>query len=146
MAGNDRNIATAASSLQNQEARSSMQMQVKTKNPKSKRVNQFNGFGGDKPLNAPASRQNATFSTSAERQHRGSDAHPWLHYPPRFESSVEKITVKLKDTLAPTGVLRALPAELRYSLTRNFGFFTRVFTQFFERDGADNVKQSIGLK
>lgn len=77
---------------------------------------------------------------------RSIHAHPWFDYPPRFENGVEKATAKLKDTLAPTGMLRVVPAELRYTLTRNFGFFARVFTQFFERDGADNVKQSIGLK
>ena len=148
MSERERNRTTAATSAQQREERSSLQMQVRSKSPKSKRVdqNQFNGYGGDEPLKAPESRQNSRSPSSTELSRRSIHAHPWLDYPPRFENGVEKATAKLKDTLAPTGMLRVVPAELRYTLTRNFGFFARVFTQFFERDGADNVKQSIGLK
>jgi|MDSW01.1.fsa_nt_gb hypothetical protein len=51
----------------------------------------------------------------------------------------------LKRALDPTALLGQLPSELKYTLTRNFGFFTTIFTQFFDRDGARNVQKSIGL-
>lgn len=46
----------------------------------------------------------------------------------------------------PGKLLEPLPAELRYSLSRNFGFFTSVFTQFFDKSGVSNVQSSLGLK
>lgn len=45
----------------------------------------------------------------------------------------------------PARLLDPLPAELRYTLSRNFGFFTSVFTQFFDKSGVSNVQNSLGL-
>lgn len=45
----------------------------------------------------------------------------------------------------PGKLLEPLPAELKYSLSRNFGFFTSIFTQFFDKSGVSNVQNSLGL-
>ena len=39
-----------------------------------------------------------------------------------------------------------LPPAVRFSLSRNFGFVTKTFTQFFDKDGVSSVQESIGLK
>ena len=58
-------------------------------------------------------------------------------YSPRSSSQfLKKVPAKLLDPL---------PAELRYTLSRNFGFFTSVFTQFFDKSGVSNVQNSLGL-
>jgi hypothetical protein len=36
-----------------------------------------------------------------------------------------------KRVLSPAVLLEPLPPALRLSLTRNFSFFTKIFTQFF---------------
>lgn len=46
---------------------------------------------------------------------------------------------------APALLLSPLPPAVRFSLARNFGFVTKTFTQFFDRDGVASVQESIGL-
>ncbi|CAK9193949.1 hypothetical protein BDL97_10G023600 [Sphagnum fallax] len=42
-------------------------------------------------------------------------------------------------------LLKPLPPQLGQSIARNLGFFTRIFTQFFDPKGIQNARQSIGL-
>ena len=46
----------------------------------------------------------------------------------------------------PGLLLSPLPPAVRFSLSRNFGFVTKTFTQFFDKDGVSSVQESIGLK
>ncbi|OUS41853.1 hypothetical protein BE221DRAFT_63804, partial [Ostreococcus tauri] len=46
---------------------------------------------------------------------------------------------------APAILLSPLPPAVRFSLARNFGFVTKTFTQFFDKDGVSGVQESIGL-
>ena len=50
--------------------------------------------------------------------------HPWLDYPPNFKRGVARNVAFLKKTFNPTVIFDPLPPELKYTLTRNFGFFT----------------------
>ena len=71
--------------------------------------------------------------------------HPWFDYPPAFEKRVRKVINKSKQLFNPAIVFEPLPPALKYSLTRNFGFVSSVFTQFLGNDGVSNVQESIGL-
>jgi len=42
-------------------------------------------------------------------------------------------------------LVRPLPAPLGQSVARNLGFFTRIFTQFFDPKGIENAQKSLGL-
>jgi len=42
-------------------------------------------------------------------------------------------------------LLKPLPPQLGQSIARNLGFFTRIFTQFFDPKGIQNARKSIGL-
>ena len=59
--------------------------------------------------------------------------HPWLDYPPNFKRAVAKNVAAVQRTLHPSIIFAPLPAELKYSLTRNFGFFTKIFTLPFDK-------------
>jgi hypothetical protein len=47
---------------------------------------------------------------------------------------------------SPLVMFDPLPPELKYTLTRNFGFFTKIFTLPFDKDGVKTVQESVGLK
>ena len=70
-------------------------------------------------------------------------SHPWLDYPPDFERKVGAALGGLAR--APALLLSPLPPAVRFSLARNFGFVTKTFTQFFDKDGVQSVQESIGL-
>jgi len=70
-------------------------------------------------------------------------SHPWLDYPPDFERRVGAALGGLAR--APALLLSPLPPAVRFSLARNFGFVTKTFTQFFDKDGVQSVQESIGL-
>ena len=71
--------------------------------------------------------------------------HPWLDYPPNFKRGVARNVAFLKKTFNPTVIFDPLPPELKYTLTRNFGFFTKIFTLPFDKDGVKTVQESVGL-
>jgi hypothetical protein len=74
-----------------------------------------------------------------------SRSHPWFDFPPAFEKRLLHVSTSLKKGLNPANLLIPLPPALKYSLTRNFGFVTSVFTQFTGNEGVNNVQQSIGI-
>mmetsp|Transcript_35585 Transcript_35585/g.87543 ORF Transcript_35585/g.87543 Transcript_35585/m.87543 type:complete len:148 (+) Transcript_35585:359-802(+) len=107
---------------------------------------QFGGYGGDAPLQtSEPARAAAPHNHKGKGPPQGPPLHPWLEYPPNFEKGVARQVVFVKKTFSPTVLFEPLPAELKYTLTRNFGFFTSIFTQFFDADGVGNVKQAVGL-
>lgn len=71
-----------------------------------------------------------------------------LLLPPSLPPSIDDDDVNTVSQFlkrVPARLLDPLPAELRYTLSRNFGFFTSVFTQFFDKSGVSNVQNSLGL-
>jgi hypothetical protein len=52
----------------------------------------------------------------------------------------------LGKVFSPLVMFDPLPPELKYTLTRNFGFFTKIFTLPFDKDGVKTVQESVGLK
>lgn len=72
-------------------------------------------------------------------------SHPWLDYPPDFERKFGAFASAAFRVLNPANLLAPFPPAVRYSLTRNFGFVTKTFTQFFDKDGVQSVQESIGL-
>jgi len=50
--------------------------------------------------------------------------------PPAFEAGLQRQLAFLKRALNPAVLLEPLPPALRLSLSRNFGFVTKIFTQF----------------
>lgn len=119
-----------------------MQMQTRSNVPQSKSREQFAGYEGTTLRYAE---ENHFRSGGGNRPVEGLRLNTWMEYPPNFKKNVLRRTQFLKRTLDPTAYLGQLPSELKYTLTRNFGFFTTIFTQFFDRDGARNVQKSIGL-
>jgi hypothetical protein len=86
-----------------------------------------------------------TNSTAVAGRRRRRPSHPWLDYPPDFERKFAVVASRAFRVLDPANLLAPLPPAVRYSLTRNFGFVTKTFTQFFDKDGVSSVQESIGL-
>ncbi|KAG2376437.1 uncharacterized protein HKW66_Vig0154090 [Vigna angularis] len=42
-------------------------------------------------------------------------------------------------------VVKPLPPVMAYNVSRNLGFFTRIFTQFFDPEGIANAQKSLGI-
>ena len=65
---------------------------------------------------------------------------------PRVSSKAQRVSLPRQKILWVLQFYWPLPAELKFAISRNLGFVTKIFTQFFDRDMAPkNVKQSIGL-
>lgn len=84
-------------------------------------------------------------AAGAGRARRRRPNHPWLDYPPDFERKFGAFASAAFRVLNPANLLAPFPPAVRYSLTRNFGFVTKTFTQFFDKDGVQSVQESIGL-
>ena len=122
-----------------------VQVRGRSRTPSSKSKQSFNGFGGEKPLQT-SDRQSVRTPDPTDHLSLGPPLHAWFDYPPSFKQGAATVGAKVKESFGPSVLLKPLPAELKFAISRNFGFFAKIFTQFFDRDGAENVKQSIGLK
>lgn len=64
---------------------------------------------------------------------------------PRLKFAFRKNFQFLKKVFSLDTLLMPLPPELSRNVARNLGFFTRVFTQFFDPKGIQDAQKSIGL-
>ena len=111
----------------------------------------FSGYAESSELAVGGGKATATTATThagaaanAGRRRRRPN-HPWLDYPPDFERKFGAVASAAFRVLNPANLLAPFPPAVRYSLTRNFGFVTKTFTQFFDKDGVQSVQESIGL-
>ena len=125
--------AAAAANLAEQQERSTVGMKTKSKVPSSKSKGTFQGYGGDAPLQTTEAKMETTRRGVNGRPPARPPLHPWLDYPPNFKRAVAKNVAAVQRTLHPSIIFAPLPAELKYSLTRNFGFFTKIFTLPFDK-------------
>ena len=109
--------------------------------PAQKRASQFSGYDEKSQLSVAGARHTAPATLGSARGRRQS--HPWLDYPPDFERKFSRVVGAVLR--APAILLSPLPPAVRFSLARNFGFVTKTFTQFFDKDGVSGVLESIGL-
>jgi|TARA_B110000977_G_scaffold11778_4_gene15170 hypothetical protein len=142
--GNAQGAAQAAN-LAEQQERSKVGMRSGSKVPTSKSKSGFNGYGGDAPLTTTGATQSAGVRGSVGGKGPNEPLHPWLEYPPNFTRSVTSKAAFVAKVCSPITNFDPLPAELKYTLTRNFGFFTKIFTLPFDKDGVKTVQQSVGL-
>lgn len=109
----------------------------------------FSGYAESSELSVggggASSKATTTNAAAAGRARRRRPNHPWLDYPPDFERKFGAAASAAFRVLNPANLLAPLPPAVRYSLTRNFGFVTKTFTQFFDKDGVQSVQESIGL-
>ena len=107
----------------------------------------FSGYAESSELAVGGGKATTTTTThaGAGRARRRRPNHPWLDYPPDFERKLGAFASAAFRVLNPGNLLAPLPPAVRYSLTRNFGFVTKTFTQFFDKDGVQSVQESIGL-
>ena len=125
--------AAAAANLAEQQERSTVGMKTKSKVPSSKSKGTFQGYGGDAPLQTTEAKMETTRRGVNGRPPARPPLHPWLDYPPNFKRAVAKNVAAVQRTLHPSIIFAPLPAELKYTLTRNFGFFTKIFTLPFDK-------------
>ena len=125
--------AAAAANLAEQQERSTVGMKTKSKVPSSKSKGTFQGYGGDAPLQTTEAKMETTRRGVNGRPPARPPLHPWLDYPPNFKRAVAKNVAVVQRTLHPSIIFAPLPAELKYTLTRNFGFFTKIFTLPFDK-------------
>ena len=59
------------------------------------------------------------------------------------DSNVTRPQQFFKRVFSPQALFEPLPTPLRLSLERNFGFLTRVFTQFVDPSETRKIKQSL---
>lgn len=116
--------------------------------PQSKSM--FAGYGDDSALRVDGSSHASSSSVGGGGgggavMRRRRPSHPWLDYPPEFERKCAVVFGAVARALNPANLLAPLPPALKYSLTRNFGFVTKTFTQFFDPEGVKSVQESIGL-
>ena len=106
----------------------------------------FSGYAESSELAVGGGKATTTHAgAGAGRARRRRPNHPWLDYPPDFERKLGAFASAAFRVLNPGNLLAPFPPAVRYSLTRNFGFVTKTFTQFFDKDGVQSVQESIGL-
>jgi len=111
-----------------------------------KKAATFAGYAESSELAVDGASTKATNNpTAVAGRRRRRPSHPWLDYPPDFERKFAGVASAAFRVLNPANLLAPLPPAVRYSLTRNFGFVTKTFTQFFDKDGVSSVQESIGL-
>ena len=104
---------------------------------KNKKPPEPSSWRGDKPLVAKKNHKRKKIRVYTNPLSRTPPTKHTPHAPTTSSSQfLKRVPAKLLDPL---------PAELRYTLSRNFGFFTSVFTQFFDKSGVSNVQNSLGL-
>ena len=114
--------------------------------PMQKKAATFAGYAESSELAVDGASTKATNNpTAVAGRRRRRPSHPWLDYPPDFERKFAGVASAAFRVLNPANLLAPLPPAVRYSLTRNFGFVTKTFTQFFDKDGVSSVQESIGL-
>ncbi|KAE9459734.1 hypothetical protein C3L33_08394, partial [Rhododendron williamsianum] len=64
---------------------------------------------------------------------------------PEFRYSFQRNYQFLQKVFSFDTVVKPLPPAMGYNITRNWNFFTRIFTQFFDPDGIANAQKSVGL-
>ncbi|GAQ88459.1 hypothetical protein KFL_004300100 [Klebsormidium nitens] len=72
-----------------------------------------------------------------------SDWGAMFEFDPDLVAAFDKNMRFFKHMFSVDNVLAPLPTPLRRSLSRNFGLFTRVFTQFVDRRETRNLRASI---
>jgi hypothetical protein len=143
--GNAQGAAQAAN-LAEQQERSKVGMRSASKTPASKSKSGFNGYGGDSPLQTTEAKQTTSVRAGPGGKRPTEPVHPWLDYPPNFKRGIAQKAAFAGKVFSPLVMFDPLPAELKYTLTRNFGFFTKIFTLPFDKDGVKTVQESVGLK
>jgi len=63
--------------------------------------------------------------------------------PDHVQMAFKRNTDFIKRTFSPDTFFSQLPPAVGQSLSRNFSFFTRIFTQFFDPKGTAEVRESI---
>lgn len=63
--------------------------------------------------------------------------------PDHVSMAFKRNTDFIKRTFSPDTFFSQLPAPLAQSMSRNFGFFTRTFTQFFDPKQTAEIRESI---
>lgn len=64
---------------------------------------------------------------------------------PRLKYTFRKNFQFLKRVFSVDTLLMPLPTELSRNVARNLGFFTRIFTQFFDPKGIQDAQKSMGI-
>ncbi|KAH7863987.1 hypothetical protein Vadar_024340 [Vaccinium darrowii] len=73
----------------------------------------------------------------------GDDLRPEID--PELRYSFQRNYQFLQKVFTIDTIVKPLPTKLGDDLTRNWSFFTRIFTQFFDPDGIANAQKAIGL-
>eukprot|EP00850_Spirogloea_muscicola_P025004 SM001956S05482 [mRNA] locus=s1956:941:1797:- [translate_table: standard] len=69
-----------------------------------------------------------------------------FQFDPELRASFGRNIAFLRRVFSLDTLFSPLPPAVGQSLARNFGFFGRIFTQFFDPRGIRNVQKSIGLR
>ncbi|KAI5072861.1 hypothetical protein GOP47_0012967 [Adiantum capillus-veneris] len=78
-------------------------------------------------------------------QMRGGHPRESFEVDPRLKYTFRKNFQFLKKVFTVDTMLMPLPTELSRNVARNLGFFTRIFTQFFDPKGIQDAQKSMGI-
>ena len=99
----------AADDLQEQQQRSTVQMQNRSNVPTSKSSAQFQGYGGDAPLQTTEAKPVQRVVPGQRRKRP--PLHPWLEYPPNFERACARnAMVSTRDS--PLSIVPSISGSL----------------------------------
>lgn len=74
-----------------------------------------------------------------------SDDEDSLEIDPQLRYSFNRNYQFLQRVFSIDTVVKPLPPAMAYNVSRNLGFFFRIFTQFFDPEGIANAQKSLGL-
>ncbi|BAT99691.1 uncharacterized protein LOC124827820 [Vigna umbellata] len=89
---------------------------------------------GTATMHVPASKSN--------HLHQDEDS---IEIDPELRYSFQRNFQFLQRVFSIDTVVKPLPPVMAYNVSRNLGFFTRIFTQFFDPEGIANAQKSLGI-
>ena len=102
------------------------------------------GSGGGK--HAYARSKLGELSAQRDGMRSGKQANELFQLPPIVTEQFGRTAQFAKRVFSAETLLDPLPAPLKTALSRNFGFFTRIFTQFTDPEGKKQIGKSFGGK
>eukprot|EP00245_Coleochaete_scutata_P010234 TRINITY_DN354_c4_g1_i6.p1 TRINITY_DN354_c4_g1~~TRINITY_DN354_c4_g1_i6.p1 ORF type:complete len:146 (+),score=21.30 TRINITY_DN354_c4_g1_i6:89-526(+) len=90
-----------------------------------------------------AAKSNSQATSAAPKK---DEVHNIFEFDPQIKASFSKNFQFFRKIFSIDTLFSPLPLPMRQGLSRNFGFFGRIFTQFSDPNGIRNARRSIGLE
>ncbi|GAV59966.1 hypothetical protein CFOL_v3_03497 [Cephalotus follicularis] len=98
--------------------------------------------GATPTMHVPRKNKSSKYQHANEDEDDHDDS---LQIDPELRYSFHRNFQFLQRVFSIDTIVKPLPPAMAYNASRNLGFFTRIFTQFFDPEGIANAQKSLGL-